>query len=108
MNRKIKLDPTKVAYDGRGFVAVNVDPEKLNTLAREIHKSLGVLTKGHQADNSGFLQGFACVIANLVRFHDQPSLARELCVEAGFSYEDFKGQGIDSYDLKQIRKAFKS
>lgn len=105
MNRKIKLDPTKVTYDGRGFLATNVSEEKVKSMAKEVHKSLGLVPG--KVDNSGFVQGFACVIGSLVRFHDQPTLARDLCVEAGFSYEDFKNQGVDPNDLRAIRKAFK-
>jgi hypothetical protein len=57
-------------------------------------------------DNKEFLCGFAIALADLNRLHDQPGMVRDTIENAGLTLDDLKHAGIDSYDLKELQKAF--
>lgn len=56
------------------------------------------------ATHRGFVQGIAYSVAEIVRSHDQPTIAVDLAGAAGFDYDDFAQAGVDEFDLKQLRK----
>lgn len=53
-----------------------------------------------------FMEGFAIALADLVRLHDQPSMAADVIAGHGFALADFKG--CEPYDFKVIRKLFRT
>ncbi len=53
-----------------------------------------------------FMEGFAIALADLVRMYDQPSMAADVIAGHGFQLKDFKS--CDDYDLKVIRKLFRT
>lgn len=52
----------------------------------------------------GFLQGLAYAIAWVIVAHDQESIALEMLENSGYTYDDLRRAGCDSYDLKPIAK----
>jgi len=73
-------------------------------------KRLKVFTAlGHMKcpEANAWLQGYAAALAEVNRLYDQPSTIKSVVVGAGLYLEDFKGAGVESYDLKQLRKALK-
>ena len=54
-----------------------------------------------------FIQGYGCAVAALIRLRDLPSIAVDLCRCDGLNLEDFENGGVEEYDLKVLRKAFK-
>lgn len=53
-----------------------------------------------------FMEGIAIALADLVRLHDQPAMAADVIAGHGFTLKDFKS--CDDYDLKVIRKLFRT
>jgi len=53
-----------------------------------------------------FMAGIALALADLVRLHDQPSMAADVIAGHGFRLADFKG--CEPYDLKVIRKLYRT
>lgn len=53
-----------------------------------------------------FMEGVAIALADLVRLHDQPSMAADVLAGHGFTLADFKG--CEPYDLKVIRKLYRT
>jgi hypothetical protein len=56
----------------------------------------------------GFVCGIAYSASLIVRMHDEPSLAAELIHESGYRLKDFKKAGADDFDLRIIKKLFKT
>ena len=56
-------------------------------------------------DEKQFLHGLAFAVAELVRTHDQPTMARDIIKGGGFELDHFKKARVDEYDLKEIEKA---
>jgi hypothetical protein len=54
-----------------------------------------------------FLRGFAAAMAALIREHDQPTMAVDICRCSGLTLWHFERAGVDSFDLKPLRKAFR-
>jgi hypothetical protein len=54
-----------------------------------------------------FIQGYACAMAQLIRLHGEPSMARDLINCGGFTLDDFKKAECDEYDLKPIEELLK-
>lgn len=50
----------------------------------------------------GFIQGIAWCVAFIGVDHDQPTIAKEMMEESGYSIEDFKDAKIDGYDIGKI------
>jgi hypothetical protein len=57
--------------------------------------------------NEAFMQGFGVAIGSLARDHDQPSMAADIMRCNGIRLEDLENCGIQVFDLKPIRKAWK-
>lgn len=55
-----------------------------------------------------FMSGFAIAVGTIVRLHDMPTMARDICTSNGFDVRDFRKAKIPAYDLEAIRKAFKA
>jgi hypothetical protein len=58
-------------------------------------------------ENTDFLRGFAIALADLNRLHDQPTMVRDVIDGAALTLADFKRAGVEPYDLKELRKAFR-
>jgi len=54
-----------------------------------------------------FWQGFAVAIGSLARDHDRPSMAVDIMRCNGITLKDLETCGIEVFDLKHIRKAWK-
>jgi hypothetical protein len=84
--RKVKLDPTKITYDGRGFSAVISDPiafnKRLESLRREVIEDL----EGHNMKNSveivigikGRIRALENCIKNIRSLEDQMGGVEEI------------------------------
>ena len=55
-----------------------------------------------------FEQGLAFIIAELIRRHDQPTMAVSILEQSGFTIEQLKEAGVVKYDLKTIKKALRN
>ena len=55
-----------------------------------------------------FLQGLAVAIGSLARDHDQPSMAVDIMRCNGLTLDDLQECGIEVFDMKSIRKAWKA
>lgn len=53
-----------------------------------------------------FMSGYAVAIGQLVALYDQPTVAKHMMRAVGLTPADFKG--IEPYDMKWIKKAWKS
>ena len=53
----------------------------------------------------GFNRGAACVLAELIRAHYEPSMAADIFRQCGFTVEDFEASGVDPADMALIRAA---
>ena len=58
------------------------------------------------SEELSFIQGFGMVIASIVR-QDEPTMAKNICEEYGFTLKDFSKKEIDDYDLKEIKKLWR-
>jgi hypothetical protein len=58
------------------------------------------------SEELSFIQGFGVVIASIVR-QDEPTMAKNICEECGFTLKDFSKKEIDDYDLKEIKKLWR-
>jgi hypothetical protein len=52
----------------------------------------------------GFTQGVGYAVAEVVRAHDQPTMAADVAMAAGFTYREYMVSGLSEYDLKTLRK----
>ena len=57
-----------------------------------------------EGSKRGFIQGIGYAVAELLRAHDDPTIAGDVAGAAGLDYSDFKRAGVDEYDLKTLRK----
>lgn len=57
--------------------------------------------------DEGFAQGYAAACAALIRFFDQPSMARDILGEHFNGERDIKKYDIDDYDATLIRPVLK-
>lgn len=73
---------------------------KLNVIKGEPRKNKNP-TRTYQA---GEVCGMALALAEINRKHDQPSIVREVAREAGLTIAEMREAGVDSYDLKELRK----
>lgn len=58
--------------------------------------------------NNGFVLGFAAVAASLARDYDQPGIAADIIANNGFELDDFKKARVEPFDMKHIRKLFRT
>lgn len=54
-----------------------------------------------------FWQGFAMALARVNRQHDQPTMVKDAMEGFGVTLKLLKDSGVDSYDLKEIRKCLR-
>jgi len=54
-----------------------------------------------------FLRGFAAAIACIVRDHDEPTMALDICELNCVDLDEFKEAEVVNFDLEQIEKIFK-
>lgn len=59
-------------------------------------------------ENAAFLQGFACALGSLAREHGEPSVAVDIMHINGITYDELKLAKADPFDLKPIRREWKS
>ena len=52
----------------------------------------------------GFTQGVGYAVAEVVRSHDQPTVAADVASAAGFTIREYMISGLSEYDLKTLRK----
>ena len=52
----------------------------------------------------GFVQGVGYAVAEVVRSHDQPTIAADVASAAGYTVREYMVAGVDEYDLKTLRK----
>lgn len=57
--------------------------------------------------DKAFLCGYAIACAEIVRLHDEPTVAADVLNASNFSLEDFSTAGLDDYDLDEIKKLFR-
>jgi hypothetical protein len=81
-----------------------MDIEACKKIAEKI-ESRAKRARGRRSPDP-FMEGFAIALADLVRGHDQPSMAADVIAGHGFTLDDFAG--CDPYDLKVIRKLFRT
>lgn len=81
-----------------------MDARTLKQAAEKIDRRLARARAKGRPDP--FMEGFAIALADLVRMHDQPTMAADVIAGHGFALEDFKG--CDPYDLNVIRKLFRT
>lgn len=53
-----------------------------------------------------FICGYGIACAEIVRLHDEPTIAADVLNASNFSLEDFETSGLDPYDLDEIRQLF--
>ena len=54
-----------------------------------------------------FVRGFACAIADLIRDHNQPTIALDILSRNGITLEEMKKSKVDKYDLEVIELELK-
>lgn len=64
------------------------------------------MKKRTKADKA-FICGYAIAVAEIVRMHDEPTIAADVINGSGFKLSDFESAGLDDYDLREIRKLFR-
>ncbi len=55
-------------------------------------------------EDTNFMKGYAAVIACIIRTHDMPTMAKDIMESDGLDINSFEGNGIDEFDIKEIRK----
>ncbi|MGH3055861.1 MAG: hypothetical protein ACRDL7_12885 [Gaiellaceae bacterium] len=73
--------------------------------AREIGKRAPKRKALLTAEDRGFYRGVAVAI-NILSVWDEPTIAKEIVTACG-KLKDFKDAGVEEYDLKHVRAAFK-
>lgn len=53
-----------------------------------------------------FICGYGIACAEIVRLHDEPTIAADVVLASNFTLDDFKDAGLDPYDLDEIEKLF--
>lgn len=56
--------------------------------------------------DKAFICGYGIAAAEIVRLHDEPTIAADVVLASNFSLEDFRRAGLDPYDLEEIEKLF--
>jgi hypothetical protein len=51
-----------------------------------------------------WIQGVGYAVAEIVRLHGMPSVAADVAHASGCKLADFVAAGMDTYDLKTLRK----
>lgn len=64
------------------------------------------MKKRSKADKA-FLCGYAIAVAEIVRLHDEPTIAADVLNASNFNLDDFAAAGLDNYDLDEIKKLFR-
>jgi hypothetical protein len=59
------------------------------------------------AEDRGWILGLGYAVAEVVRLHDQPGVAAEVVASSGCDLGDFVTAGLDTYDLKTLRRVAK-
>lgn len=54
-----------------------------------------------------FICGYGIACAEIVRLHDEPTIAADVLNASSFSLSDFEDAGLDDYDLDEIKKLFR-
>src|SRR5690349_16677654 len=85
---------------GMELVALFARPTVRN-IAKRAPKNKAHLT----AEDRGFYRGVAVAIS-IISMFDKPVIAQEI-VRACGKLKDFKDSGVEEYDLKHVRAAFK-
>jgi len=63
--------------------------------------------KEHNKDwGKAFTQGYCCAVANIMRTHDEETIAIDVLV-AGASEKDAKESGVDERDMEVLRPLWK-
>lgn len=55
----------------------------------------------------GFRYGVAIALADLNRMFDQPTMVSEVLGNFGYTIAMLKTAGVETYDLKELRKALR-
>lgn len=66
------------------------------------------LSSQEQAEKRGMIAGYGMAVAILVRLRDEPGIAADLIIESGFTIAEFRGSGLEAYDLGPIEELFRS
>lgn len=69
---------------------------------------LDIVLALREAEVKGQMVGSACMAAAIVHGHDEPSMACEALKQFGQSPDDWKDCDLTPYDMRAVRKAFKS
>jgi hypothetical protein len=56
--------------------------------------------------DKAFLCGYAIACAEIVRLHNEPTIAADVLNASNFSLEDFERAELDPYELDEIKKLF--
>lgn len=54
--------------------------------------------------DKGFYFGVAICVAEIVRLHDEPTQAKDLCDMTGLTIDLAKKAGVEYFDMKELRK----
>lgn len=59
----------------------------------------------NSSDTTNFIRGFAVAIAELIRTHDQPTMAMNIMDSAGYTIDHFRKADVATFDMEPIEKA---
>lgn len=54
-----------------------------------------------------FIAGFAAATAEIVRAHDEPTVAADVIARNGLTLQDFQSAKLDDYDMDVIERLFR-
>ncbi len=55
-----------------------------------------------------FLRGIAFSVTIIMKYYDQPVIAKEIIQSAGYTLEEYQHARIDKFDLVYLKKLFKT
>jgi hypothetical protein len=58
-------------------------------------------------EETAFRQGVGLALAEVNRMFDQPTIVRSVMDGMGLSLGQLRTAGVDDYDLRELRKAFR-
>lgn len=61
-----------------------------------------------EAEKRAMISGYGMAVAILMRLRDEPVIATDLIIESGFTLSEFRGSGLEAYDLGPIEGLFRS
>lgn len=56
--------------------------------------------------DKAFICGYGIACAEIVRLHDEPTIAADIVLASNFSLQDFETAGLDPYDVDELKKLF--